>query len=109
MIQVEIHSRAATFGVLAQPRASRSAVAGEHDGLLKVRLAAPPVDGAANEELMRLLAEFFGVPRREIEILGGASGRRKVIRINGLTLEAFSSALAGIGTGIDARPNRVVG
>ncbi len=62
---------AITFGVRVVPRASRSEIAGEHDGVLRVRVNAPPVDGAANEELVRLLSKAFGVPIRQVEITSG--------------------------------------
>ena len=54
---------------------------GEHDGALRVRIAAPPVDGAANDELVRLLARSFGVPRSAIEITGGHAARLKTVSV----------------------------
>lgn len=101
MIDFETRAGAVTFAVRVQPRASQSEVVGEHDGALKVRLAAPPVDGAANEELIRLLAKRFGVARRQVEILGGATGRQKVVRIAGLTSEACRRVLAEYEPSID--------
>ena len=68
----------------AQPRASRSELAGCHGDALKVRLRAPPVDGAANEELRRFLAERLGVPAGAVRLLRGESGRRKVVEVTGL-------------------------
>ena len=64
-----------------QPGASRTEVAGTHGDALKMRLAAPPVDGKANAELLRFLAEVFGVPRRNVTLLRGESSRAKVVRI----------------------------
>ena len=64
-----------------QPGAKRTEVAGRHGGRIKVRLAAPPVDGAANDELVRFLAEAFGVPKRSVTIVGGATSRMKRVRI----------------------------
>jgi uncharacterized protein len=64
-----------------QPGASRTAVIGTHGDALKVRLAAPPVDGKANAELLRFLAEAFGVPRRNVTLLRGETSRAKVVRI----------------------------
>lgn len=54
-----------------------------HDGRLKIRVAAPPVEGAANKALQRFLAQAFGVPGRDIAIVRGASGRRKQVVIRG--------------------------
>lgn len=64
-----------------QPRASRTEIAGVHGDALKIRLAAPPVDGAANEALIEFLAERLGVPRSAITLVAGAGGRRKVVHV----------------------------
>ena len=73
-----------TFEVRVAPRASRSAVAGEHGGALKVRVAAPPVEGAANEELTRFLAKALGVAAREVEIMSGHASKSKRVRVRGV-------------------------
>ncbi len=83
-----------TLRILVQPRASRSEIVGPHGDHLKVRLAAPPVDGAANEELVRLLARELGVPRSGIEIVGGLSSRRKTVRVSGAQPDAVERALS---------------
>jgi uncharacterized protein len=83
----------ARFRVHVQPRAKRSEVAGRHGDALKVRLAAPPVDGAANEELVRFLAETLGVPRRAVRIVGGLTARRKTVEIEGLSGESAMERL----------------
>jgi uncharacterized protein len=75
------------FDVRVQPRASRNEVVGEHDGALRVRLAAPPVDGAANEALVDLLAEVLRVAKRDVKIVRGAASRRKVVEVDGVTAE----------------------
>lgn len=72
--------------VLAQPRASRSRLVGEHDGRLKVQLAAPPVDGEANEALLELFSDVLEVPRRQLAIHSGQTGRRKAVKIAGIEL-----------------------
>lgn len=66
------------------PRSSRNAIAWEQ-GLLKARLTAPPVEGAANDALITLLAQRLGLPRRSINIVYGAASRQKVVEIAGLT------------------------
>ncbi len=76
-----------------QPRAGRTALAGVRDGALKVRVAAPPVDGEANDALVRLLAKVVGVPRRDVTIVRGQGGRRKTVRIRGATPEAVRARL----------------
>jgi uncharacterized protein len=70
--------------LLVQPRASRSRVLGEHGGALKIALAAPPVDGAANEALVELLADLLGVPRRQVSLVSGQSSRRKTVQVEGV-------------------------
>ena len=72
-----------TFAVLVVPRASRSEVTGQHDGTLRVRIAAPPVEGAANRELIRLLAKSLKLPQNAVEIVSGLNSKRKVVRIHG--------------------------
>lgn len=67
--------------IRAQPRASRTEVVGEHDGTLKVRLAAPPVDGAANDELVRFIAKRLGVAPSRVRLLSGDTGRTKLVEI----------------------------
>jgi len=77
---------AITFGVRVVARASRSEVVGEHDGYLRVRVAAPPVEGAANEELARTLARALGVPRGAVEIVSGHQSKLKRVRARGATV-----------------------
>lgn len=76
-----------------QPRASRTEVAGLHGDALKLRIASPPVDGAANEEIIAFLAAQLAVPRRAVTITAGASGRRKAVTVEGVTVEAARRAL----------------
>lgn len=74
----------ATLVVHVVPRARTTDVAGRHGDALKIRLAAPPVDGAANDELVRFLAERLSVPRSAVTIAAGQTGRRKTVRIAGV-------------------------
>ncbi len=64
-----------------QPGAKRTEVAGLHGDAVKVRLAAPPVDGKANAELMRYLADTFGVPLRNVTLVRGETSRQKIVRV----------------------------
>jgi uncharacterized protein len=75
-----------SFSVRVQPRASRAAITGVLGDAMKVALAAPPVDGKANEALIRFLAELFGVPRSSVEIVSGEASRNKVVRVVGVTV-----------------------
>ncbi|HEX9055736.1 MAG TPA: DUF167 family protein [Gemmatimonadales bacterium] len=71
--------------VRVQPRASRSEVVGLHGDEIRLRVNAPPVDGAANEAVVRLLAERLGVPRSAVEVAAGAAARHKVVLVAGVT------------------------
>ena len=70
-----------TLTIHAQPGAKRTEVAGVHGNCLKIRIAAPAVEGRANDTLVAFLAESFGVPRRNVTLLRGETGRRKTLRI----------------------------
>lgn len=76
------------FSVRVQPRASRSEVVGIYGDALRVRLSSPPVDGAANDELVKFLAHVFAVARRDVRILAGESSRSKIVEIEGITERA---------------------
>jgi len=86
---------AITFGVRVVPRASKTQAAGEHGGALKVRVAAPPVEGAANEELARFLARALGVAAADVEILGGRGSKTKVVRVRGATAAGLRRLAGG--------------
>ena len=93
MLRVEIRGSTVRVSVHVQPRATRSEIVGLHGAALKVRLQAPPVDGAANEALVALLADRLGVARRAVKVVAGASSRAKTVEVEGTT-EAAVRALA---------------
>lgn len=64
--------------VAAQPGAARTEIVGEHDGCLKLRVGAPPVDGRANDEIARFLAARLDLPKRAVRLVAGAGARRKL-------------------------------
>jgi uncharacterized protein (TIGR00251 family) len=80
--------------VRVAPRASRAAIAGVHDGALKLSLTAAPVDGAANAALIALLADVLDVPRRALSITRGERGRSKTVHVAGATADSVRAALA---------------
>lgn len=86
---------AARIVVHVVPRARVTAVAGRHGDAIRIRLAAPPVDGAANAELVRFLAERLGVPRHAVAIVHGATARRKTVTVSGVTADAAERVLLG--------------
>ena len=73
------------FRVRVMPRAGQSSIVGLYDGALKVRIAAPPVDGAANAALVALLAKTLKVGRSDVEIVSGASSRNKTVHVAGVS------------------------
>jgi uncharacterized protein len=93
MIAVNESGSAITFAVKLRPRAKRDAVVGELGDALKLAVAAPPVEGRANEACIRFLAELLKVPRSSITIASGHSTRNKIIRIAGLTAGEFRARL----------------
>lgn len=82
-----------TLAVQAQPNAKVSQVVGEHGEALKIKIASPPVDGAANAALTSFLAARLGLKARDVELLRGASGRQKVFLIRGISLDDASRRL----------------
>ena len=76
---------AATLSIRIQPRASKNELVRKEDGGLKIRLTAPPVDGAANEALIRFLADTLSVPKSSVEIVSGHTSRDKIVRIHGIS------------------------
>jgi uncharacterized protein (TIGR00251 family) len=84
----------ARLTVKVHPRAKRSALTGRLGDAWKLALAAPPVDGKANDECVRFLAEFAGVPRSRVRIVTGLTSRLKVVEIEGVPQEDLERRLA---------------
>jgi uncharacterized protein (TIGR00251 family) len=82
------------ISVYVQPRASKTGVVGMHGDAWKIRVAAPPVDNAANTALTDFIAAKLGIPKRTVRIVAGGTGRRKIVEIVGVSLEAVAAALA---------------
>ena len=93
MIRFAEKDGALIFMVRVVPRASKSEIVGEMDGALKVRVASPPVDGAANVELKKLLAKTFGVARSAVEIIAGETSKTKQVKIINSTIEKLVAVL----------------
>lgn len=81
------------ISVYVQPRASKTQIAGMHDGHIKVRLAAPPVDGAANAALVQFVADKLGVAKSRVRLISGTSSRRKVLEIEGVDEQTVANRL----------------
>lgn len=81
------------FSIRVVPRASRNQIVGEHSGALKIHLTSPPIDGAANAELVKLLAKQFGVAKSDIEIVAGETSKSKRIKIANLSQSEFEEVI----------------
>ena len=92
-LSLTVRGTGVRFAVRVQPRASRSEVAGLHGDALKVRLQAPPVDGAANAALVGFIAESLGVPRRAVRIVAGETSRSKVVEVDDIVPAAVERLL----------------
>lgn len=76
-----------------QPRARRSEIAGLHDGALKVKICAPPVDDAANRGIIQFFAGLLGHPKSRLHIISGEKSRNKVLRVEGMSLQRFEEVI----------------
>ncbi len=81
------------ISVYVQPRASKTGVVGMYGDAWKIRVAAPPVDNVANTALTEFLAAKLGVPKRDVRVAAGGTGRRKIVEITGVSLEEVDAAL----------------
>lgn len=81
------------ISVYVQPRASRNEIVGMQNGFIKIRLTAPPVDGAANGALTAFIAEQLGVAKSRVRIVSGSTGRRKVVEVEGVSQDRIDAAL----------------
>ena len=83
----------ALISVRVTPRTRIDELVGWQDGVLRVRLKAPPVEGRANEALCRYLASLMGIPASDVEVVSGVSARSKRVRVNGLTADEVRARL----------------
>ena len=86
----------ARISVRVQPRAARTEVVGMHGGAIRIRLTAPPVDNAANEALVKFLAERLNVPRHQVRIVAGLSSRSKIVEFDSRDAQAIMAALLAV-------------
>lgn len=81
------------FAVHVQPRAKKPGIDGTHGDALRVRVHAPPVDGAANDDVIAVIADALGVPRRAVRIAAGLSARQKLVDVDGIDASAATARL----------------
>lgn len=84
---------AVTVEILVQPRASRAKIGPMHDGRIKIAVTAPPVDGEANAAVIELVARRLGIARSCVEVIAGASSRRKTLRIDQVTAQQLAELI----------------
>jgi len=106
-VECRVTPRGMSFPVRVKPRSSRNEISGVREGALSLSVTAPPVEGAANRACVALLAEAFGVNRRQVRILSGEKSRTKLVEIEGVGMEDFRRLLRGLlrveGAGEDGR------
>ena len=103
-VELQERDNGVLFAVRVAPRASRNAIEGEHNGALKVRLTAPPVDDRANDALRRLLAERLNVPVSAVRIVAGEKSRTKRVEIAGVTRAQVLALLTDLPGSTSRRP-----
>jgi len=86
-------ARGIKLTVFVQPKSAKNQIIGLHNGALKIKIAALPVDGKANTELTNYLAQLLDIPKRQIEILKGDTGRNKIVEITGIAIEDVQKKL----------------
>jgi uncharacterized protein (TIGR00251 family) len=93
MIDVKESADGVTFAVRVLPRSSRNEIVGEAEGVLKIKLTAPPVEGAANKALIEFLSGKLKVAKSRISIVTGQSGRSKIVAVEGLNKTDFLNSI----------------
>ncbi len=92
MLNIREEGGSVSFKVRVLPRASKNQLAGLYEDAVKIRLAAPPVEGKANEACRAFIAEILSVPRSQVEIVSGLTGRNKLIKVMGVSAEKVLKA-----------------
>src|SRR5262245_66398238 len=93
---LRVESDGVMLSVKLQPRASANEIGEPLGNELRIKVTAPPVDSAANEALIRLVAEHFGCPRNRVELLRGQTSRHKVLKLHGMTLDSVIATLPAV-------------
>lgn len=96
MITVSLRREGSCIPVVVQPRAGKDQIVGEMDGALKVRLTAPPVEGAANKHLIRFLAKALGYPKSRLHLASGETSRHKLVCVRDAGPEELSALLVAL-------------
>ncbi|MDG0817077.1 DUF167 domain-containing protein [Bdellovibrio svalbardensis] len=90
---IEITKGGVRLHLFIQPKSSKNEVVGLHNGLLKIKITAPPIDGKANEGLIKFLSDFFDIPKRDIVLVRGETGRTKTVELLGMSEQLVKEKL----------------
>lgn len=90
---IEVTKGGVRLHLFIQPKSSKDEIVGPHNGELKIKLTAPPVDGKANEALIKFLSDFLELPKKNLTLIRGDTGRHKVVEISGLSEPDLRSRL----------------
>lgn len=90
---IEVTKGGVRLHLFIQPKSSKNEVVGLHNGLLKIKLTAPPVDGKANEGLIKFLSDYFDIPKRDIVLVRGETGRTKTVELSGISEQLVKEKL----------------
>lgn len=82
---IEVTKGGVRLHLFIQPKSSKNEIVGVHNGLLKIKITAPPVDGKANEGVIAFLSDYFDLPKRDITIIRGETGRQKTVELLGVS------------------------
>jgi uncharacterized protein (TIGR00251 family) len=96
MLRVTETREGVRLEIKVQPRSSRNQIAGEQDGVLKIKLTAPPVDGEANQALIDYLSDLLGIPKRSVNLIKGETSRNKLVEISGIDKEFLLKKVGNI-------------
>lgn len=94
MTEIQVRDGVLRVTIRAKPRSAKSRILGFREGALEIAIAAPPVDGAANTELIRTLSKALGVGRSSLTIASGKGGKTKIVAVEGITEDELRAKLA---------------
>jgi len=92
-LRIRVKGSSLELALHVQPRARRTEFAGQFNGALKLKVAAPPVDDAANRAVIKFFAALLGLPKSSLAIVSGTKSRGKILRIDGLSISKLTSLL----------------
>lgn len=90
---IEITKGGVRLHLFIQPKSSKDEIVGPHNGEIKIKLTAPPVDGKANEALIKFLSKYFELPKKNFSLVRGETGRHKVVEVSGISEDDLRSRL----------------